>query len=254
MDIVPPAIARIANMGMDVSGIGRNTLTPVLNREEAMREWEQRQSGRQPQQPVSYPQLEYLQQQAELHGWNQPNTNRYAPHQPSQLHFQAPPVAVIVDSQEKPASGLREVTMSTSRSVGRYDQAGANSLPTPAQAYAGSSSSNRFPATFQQPTVPYDTYDHRDGMGTLYIPLQPHQYQSYGSPSSPSHGAQQHQGSTSSVSSNTSLYGSSVVAAGPQSNSAPRNPFSAPNQSNVPGQDQSRIDPRPLNDADIWPR
>ncbi|KAF7984222.1 hypothetical protein HWV62_16024 [Athelia sp. TMB] len=66
MDTVPPALARLQHMNQDVIA-GRNALTPVLNRDDAMREWERRQTGKPPAaQP--YPQLEYLQQQAELAG------------------------------------------------------------------------------------------------------------------------------------------------------------------------------------------
>jgi dual specificity protein kinase YAK1 len=64
MDNIPPALARLQHMNQDVIG-GRNALTPVLKRDDAIREWERRQTGKvvaaQP-----YPQLEYLHQQAEL--------------------------------------------------------------------------------------------------------------------------------------------------------------------------------------------
>ncbi|KAJ3567577.1 hypothetical protein NP233_g6268 [Leucocoprinus birnbaumii] len=65
MDAVPPALARLQHMNQDVIG-GRNALTPVLNRDDAMREWERRQQGGKPAQVPAYPQLEYLQQQAEM--------------------------------------------------------------------------------------------------------------------------------------------------------------------------------------------
>ncbi|KAF9440017.1 kinase-like protein, partial [Macrolepiota fuliginosa MF-IS2] len=65
MDAVPPALARLQHMNQDVIG-GRNALTPVLNRDDAMREWERRQQGGKPAQVQPYPQLEYLQQQAEM--------------------------------------------------------------------------------------------------------------------------------------------------------------------------------------------
>lgn len=65
MDAVPPALARLQHMNQDVIG-GRNALTPVLNRDDAMREWERRQQGGKTAQVPAYPQLEYLQQQAEM--------------------------------------------------------------------------------------------------------------------------------------------------------------------------------------------
>ncbi|KAJ7467202.1 hypothetical protein FB451DRAFT_1561079 [Mycena latifolia] len=60
----PPALARLLRMNQDVIA-GRNALTPVLNRDDAMREWERRQAGK-PSAAQWYPQLEYLQQQAEM--------------------------------------------------------------------------------------------------------------------------------------------------------------------------------------------
>ena len=65
MDTIPPALARLQHMNQDVIG-GRNALTPVLNRDDAMREWERRQQGGRTAQVPAYPQLEYLQQQAEM--------------------------------------------------------------------------------------------------------------------------------------------------------------------------------------------
>ena len=45
MDTIPPALARLQHMNQDVIA-GRNALTPVLNRDDAMREWERRQAGK----------------------------------------------------------------------------------------------------------------------------------------------------------------------------------------------------------------
>lgn len=222
---IPPALARIANMGMDVSGIKRNTLTPVLNREEAIREWERRASGqRQPPAPA-YPQLEYLQQQAELaaSNWNGVGSssgsgsttglglttgNSSRRYQPSTLsHFQSPPSAVTIDSssnkhhrdQSMSMAGMRDISMgSLSRpNTGpgtSYDQSAthhlsANLPPAPPQAYAGTSStrygttnallqqqqtaSSSNSASYHTPSSPYDAFDGRDGLGTLYTPMQP---------------------------------------------------------------------------------
>ncbi|KAF8303347.1 hypothetical protein DL93DRAFT_2173055 [Clavulina sp. PMI_390] len=217
---VPPQIARIATLGMEVSGIKRNTLTPVLNREEAIKEWERRASGQRPP-PASYPQLEYLQQQAELSSANWAgaggNSRRY--HPPSNLqHFQSPPSALTVDSSSgkhhrelSNAGAVRDLNMGglpTARSSGstNYDPIShANLPPAPPQAYtAGSSSryggsaqappmqqqsSSSYTSSYQSPStnnyqgtsssnatsssMPYDAYDHRDGLGTLYTPMQP---------------------------------------------------------------------------------
>ncbi|KAF8331107.1 uncharacterized protein EI90DRAFT_3058583 [Cantharellus anzutake] len=190
---VPPQLARIASLGMDVAGIKRNTLTPVLNREEAIREWERRRAGHAPPQ-ASYPQLEYLQQQAELASGNwttspASHSRRYAPHQPSSLQFQSPPSAVVSDSSrhllEKNTGPLRDITLSSTGTTAVSDAYGANShhhaaLPNaPPQVYNSSSTSGRYASnstsypSSQSQSNPYDSYDHRDGMGTLYAPLQP---------------------------------------------------------------------------------
>lgn len=194
---VPPALARIANMHTDVSGIKRNTLTPVLNREEAILEWERRASGQKQPPGPAYPQLEYLQQQAELaaSNWNSAGASsgsrRY---QPSSLsHFQSPPSAVTTDTssnkhhrdQSMSMGGMRDISMgSLSRPTTgpgtAYDQGSAHlstNLPPPPQAYSGGSSSGRYgtsTSSYQQgPSSPYDAYDQRDGLGTLYTPMQP---------------------------------------------------------------------------------
>ena len=189
---VPPQLARIASLGMEAAGIKRNTLTPILNREEAIREWERRRAGNAPP-PSSYPQLEYLQQQAELApaNWSGPSTNhprRYVPHQPSSLQFQSPPSAVVSDSSrhllEKNTGPLRDITLSTSRTTAAANSYEPNShhhpLPNaPPQVYTSSSVPSRFVAntsTYSSPQAQnnaLDSFDHRDGMGTLYAPLQP---------------------------------------------------------------------------------
>ncbi|WWC91617.1 uncharacterized protein L201_006563 [Kwoniella dendrophila CBS 6074] len=72
MDTIPPALARLVQYAaQDPSGV-RNSLTPVMNRDDFISEWEKRQQlggGHQKQSSLhvsSYPQLEYLQEQAEL--------------------------------------------------------------------------------------------------------------------------------------------------------------------------------------------
>ncbi|KAG8969334.1 dual specificity protein kinase yak1 [Tulasnella sp. 419] len=112
------------HLDLEAAGMGRN-LTPVLNREEAMREWERRQQGGPGASKLgagsggsgtpggTYPQLEYLQQQVEMaasglggssgnwsgSGGQNPAPSRYAPTQSSGLsHFQTPPAAVLTDS------------------------------------------------------------------------------------------------------------------------------------------------------------
>lgn len=96
MDIIPPQLARIAAMSSH-ENLGRgSSMTPIINRDEAMREWERRNkaggtvmpgatSGHQKRNSwQQYPQLEYLQEQAERAA-SQSYMNQargYAPQQP----------------------------------------------------------------------------------------------------------------------------------------------------------------------------
>lgn len=199
MDIIPPAIARIANMGIDHSGIGRNALTPVLNRDDAIREWERRQTQPKGAAPNPYPQLEYLQQQAErmpntwssrtYHGGSNATggklslntSNQQSTHQLPSSQFQPPPTAIVVDSQERPV-GLRDV-MSSVRSAAAAGTGNQSldtsslgsqvpsSISTPPLAYSSSTNSasgHRYgSSTGYQPSstssLPYDSYDQRAG-------------------------------------------------------------------------------------------
>lgn len=235
---IPPAIARIASLGMDVSGIKRNTLTPVLNREEAIKEWERRASGNHQPAGPAYPQLEYLQQQAELNSasWNGSSSSRRYQPTSSLQHFQSPPSALTIDSssgrhhRDQSSSGTRDVNMgSLSRpATGGYDQppahAHANLPNAPPQAYSSTSASARYASSSQAPSssnpayqqsqgsnIPYDAFDHRDGLGTLYTPMQPNLI-------SPGSSAQQAQSQYSSsgnngnaISNAASFYGGGVV-------------------------------------------
>ncbi len=120
MDTIPPALApalaRLQHMNQDVIG-GRNALTPVLNRDDAMREWERRQSGK-PIAAQPYPQLEYLQQQAEavaasgLTNWA--SSSRYPP-PPSKLSHSFHPPTITVDGENT----RRDVVMSNVRNAAR---------------------------------------------------------------------------------------------------------------------------------------
>ncbi|KAH0827367.1 hypothetical protein J3R83DRAFT_4016 [Lanmaoa asiatica] len=193
-----------------------------------MREWERRQAGKPPAaQP--YPQLEYLQQQAELAaagglgawsagsgggagagGSGGDRTGRYqAP--PSKLSHSYQPT-IIVDDDSR-----REAVMSNVRSAARGDagpSAGYNPsamVTSPAQTYAtglggsgggggttgggaggpgagpgtGGGGGTRFQASYAQQQAsnsPFDAIGQRTDIGTVYVPLQPDQYQSYGGP------------------------------------------------------------------------
>lgn len=224
---------------------GRNALTPVLNRDDAMREWERRQSGKAAAaQP--YPQLEYLQQQAEMAAtglgpWNQPRRFQAQPSSLSQTY--QPSTSIVVDEPER-----RDAIMSNVRSAARgehpsqslYNAATAASLSSPPQAYSGGSTTGagRFGGSYtqQQPASSFDGLDRRADMN-VYAPIQPEQYQSY--PTSPSH-------QTGSA----SFYSAGVVPTGTLPNNAQRNPFSGQNPV-VNGQNNTQRDSQR---ADVWAR
>ncbi|KAF7971796.1 hypothetical protein HWV62_19869 [Athelia sp. TMB] len=254
MDTVPPALARLQHMNQDVIA-GRNALTPVLNRDDAMREWERRQTGKPPAaQP--YPQLEYLQQQAELAGsgltnWAQQQSaaaasGRYQPGT-KLSHSYAPTIVVDEDRAGGPMATLR----------GRPDAGSAYAsaaIASPPQAYAtGAGTGTRYAGGYsQQPqanTSPFDTIDRRTDIGSVYVPMQPDQYQSYSAGSSQVAGSRNAAPPVPGAA--QSFYGASVAgiaAQGQQPSSAQRNPFTGANPP------QSAQEGSRSSGMDVWPR
>ncbi|KAG9000403.1 dual specificity protein kinase yak1 [Tulasnella sp. JGI-2019a] len=273
-DPMPPQLARAhPHLDPETGMTGRN-MTPKLNREDAMREWERRQAGGgRLENGPAYQQLEHLEQQAQQGRWagaypqqgSTAGAYRYAPVQPSSLaqQFQSPPAAVVIDSQDKSNSALRDVAMSSVRaaagvgqlgSSGRYDITQNANAPAPPQpAYAAGSSSGRYAASgtgqpYQAPQQPqqqqppsFDSFDHRDGLGTMYAPMQPNSYAGYS-------GGSQSQGPSSPQSAQRgqpqSFYGSAVVSSGGANN------FSSPAQQGQP----STKDSRRQSGMDVWTR
>ncbi|WVO12509.1 hypothetical protein L204_100109 [Cryptococcus depauperatus] len=203
MNTIPPALARLVHFGAQDPNGSRNSLTPVLNRDDAIKEWERRQQGHQRQssmQNTAYPQLEYLQEQAELasmqgqnwmvpgpyasqhtqgaHGGHHVHTQTHGGHghhrqNPSgQYHMQphigiSPPNAS--DYRPRPTSEYEPPISSSSSSSQNYG------LPT-YPPLAATTSSNPNSATNQV----FDPFDGRDGgMGMMYTPLQPNQAYGY---------------------------------------------------------------------------
>jgi dual specificity protein kinase YAK1 len=241
-------------MNQDVIS-GRNTLTPILNRDDAMREWERRQAGKvAAAQP--YPQLEYLQQQAEMaattgmSNWTTSHS-RY-PAAPSKLSHAYQPQTVLADEDN---NTRRDTVMSNVRAAARNDVPGgvystSNIISSPPQAYTGNTvtSGNRYPATNYnnqgQPQVAptFETIDRRTDVGNMYVPIQPDQYQGYPVPlSSARHVAPPTQ-------TGQPFHIPSQLSATQQ-----RNPF----QINVDGSQQQTVtgskDTRRGN-GDVWPR
>ncbi|KAF6763114.1 CMGC/DYRK/YAK protein kinase [Ephemerocybe angulata] len=246
---VPPALARLQHMNQDIIG-GRNALTPVLNRDDAMREWERRQSGKPPAaQP--YQPLEYLQQQAELVGsggapmnWNNAAHHaRYQAAAPSKLQHSYQPHTIMVDDDSNGgggnsggASARRDVVMQNVRAAARSgDSAGAmysgSAVPamisSPPQAYTGSgqaptSSGTRYTASYGQPTHSSSTggAGPNAGGGYDYMPMGGEQYQGYSV--NTTGGASRHVPANTGQPAPPSFYGAGVVPAGAQQQ---RNPF-----------------------------
>lgn len=190
MDAIPPALARLTHFGApDPSG--QRNLTPVLNRDDAYREWERRQAGHSRKSSManaSYPQLEYLQEQAELaamggQGWMLPGpygppTGHHLGHGHTMStggsHYQMQP---HIGSSPQHHPGSNDYRRATGPS--EYDPP----LPT-------SSSSRSYLPTYPPPAATsapnsagFDGFDSRDqSLGMLYTPLQPSQpsYPAYG--------------------------------------------------------------------------
>ncbi|KAL6300442.1 kinase-like domain-containing protein [Sparassis latifolia] len=261
MDNIPPALARLQHMNQDVIG-GRKALTPVLKRDDAIREWERRQSGKAAAaQP--YPQLEFLQQQAELAAaqgltnWGQTGTSRSYHHQPTSnlAHSYHPSTSMVVDEDR------RDAILSNVRSAARAEppanmfSSNSNVIPTPPQAYSSNSttSGNRYAATYTQPqqtpTSPFDSLDRRTDIGTLYVPMQPDQYGSYSNQAAASAVARQVAPPAQAVP--PSFYGAGVVPAGMATNQQ-RNPFSTADTLPTSQGQVSSKESRRKSGMDLW--
>lgn len=226
MDVIPPALARLTHMSMpDPSG--QRNLTPVLNRgDDPYREWERRQAGHAKKSSMhhsSYPQLEYLQEQAELAAmggsWMMPGQyapamsttggvgggggggagHRSRPSTSGQYQMQ-PHIGVSPTSPGGPPGGYRPHN-THSRQASEYDlplSAAPNSAPSASSARPYLPAFPPPAATSSlAPAAPFDPFDSRDsgnmGMGMMYSPLQPsvaysqhaqHQHPGYANPAS----------------------------------------------------------------------
>lgn len=287
MDRIPPALARLQHMSQDVIG-GRNALTPVLNRDDAIKEWERRQSGKATAtQP--YPQLEFLQQQAELAAasgitsWQQPST-RYQPAQSSGLaHQYHPPSAIVVDDER------RDAIMSNVRATAQGQSFLANPISNPPAAYTGAAATagSRFTVAYpqqpaagtqsqsqqhppqppqpaqqpqqqqpqqqqQSPSSPFDSLDRRPDLAGLFVPLQPDHYPTYTGSSVA--------GGRSAVAPPAQAVPSSFydTAAAQQTNATPqRNPFSGDTSaagSGAPASGTNVAKDRRGSGIEFWPR
>ena len=282
MDAIPPALARLTQYApQDPSGT-RN-LTPVLNRDEGLREWERRQQGhakRSSLAQTTYPQLEYLQEQAELaamggSSWMMPgqyshSMSHHAPsHHPGQslpthslppsshratmsaggsaaYHMQPP----IAHAQTRPRAGEYDPQSSSSASGsnrsgrgGFGQEAYLPQYPPPAATTGGSQPNS---ATTVGSGGVFDAFGDRDPQGSLgmmYTPLQPMQP---GYPYSPGSGSGGGHSARASYS-------------GPYGTGHTNNPFAQPQQqqqqqlSQASQQQQSQASPRSYRRSGNYP-
>ncbi|KAF9793293.1 kinase-like domain-containing protein [Thelephora terrestris] len=251
MDNIPPALARLQHMNQDVIG-GRNALTPVLKRDDAIREWERRQTGKvAAAQP--YPQLEYLHQQAELvasqglANWHPGPSggNRYTGVGGS---GQPPPTSGLAHSYHLPQTNQplvvdedrRDVVMSSVRNAARSDGPNAtfgvssDAVTSPSQVYtSGTTAGNRYP-NYSQPSQQSQT---SSDISNLYVPMQPDQFVGY-------------QGSSAQNQAANRVGGGGLGGGGP---SLPAAFYSG--GANASGQMQGGIkDARKQSNPEIWPR
>ncbi|KAL1665462.1 kinase-like domain-containing protein [Schizophyllum commune] len=256
MDNIPPALARLQHMKQDVIAGGRNALTPVLNRDDAMREWEQRQQQGKASKFQPYPQLEHLQQQAEMAAasglttWA--NHNRYQhPHPPSKLMHSYHPqqYPMMEDDQSRRDAVMSNVRAAAAQGTGSNAifGAGPGVITSPSQAYNGStniSNTARYGNAFgpQQQTSPpqqpsqganvFDSLDRRTDIGNMYVPMQPDQYQQPAQGGYTNAPAMTRGAGPSQASMSGSFYGTGVQPAGPpqqgQQQQPQRNPFGVP--------------------------
>ncbi|KAK7472731.1 dual specificity protein kinase yak1 [Stygiomarasmius scandens] len=257
MDAVPPALARLQHMNQDVIA-GRNALTPVLNRDDAMKEWERRQSGK-PAVSQPYPQLEFLQQQAELAATsgltNWSHSARYAA-PPSKLShsYNAPPIVVEDDGGNN--GSRRDAVMSNVRSAARGDggaalYGSAGVISSPPQTYTSNTTTtgNRYMTysqSQQSPPSAFDSVDRRTDIGNIFVPMQPDNYSTYSG--QPAQASGRHV-APPAQSAAPSFYGAGVVPPSQPASNQHRNPFSM----NDPSQ-QIPKDTRRQSGIDAWPR
>jgi dual specificity protein kinase YAK1 len=272
MDNVPPALARLQHMNQDVIG-GRNALTPVLNRDDAMKEWERRQQAGAKASVTAYQPLELLQQQVELaaqqglSGWGAQTHYAARAHPPSalahQYHPAPPPGAMVAPEDER-----RDVILSNVRAGARTDNGAPQSfgvaaqgvISSPPQAYTGGSgapAAGRYatgPVTYQPQTAPpaapagqgAGQYERSDI--NMYVPMQPDQYATY----SRTAGATGIGAGGGGAGANPSFYGAAVTGA--QTGTPQRNPFTG--ASGVEAQTQSpngAQKDRRGSGMDFWP-
>jgi dual specificity protein kinase YAK1 len=179
MDQIPPALARLTHLGVQDPAGTRSSLTPVLNRDEAIREWERRGHAKKLSINPNNPQLEYLQEQAELAGqaWggNYGGVQQY-PMQPA--------LTSTMDEYQRTNRIGQHRANASSSDFGFPDPssaaaAQARGLASPRRHHGGGGGSisnpNYLPAFPPPAASAFDSYDPRGdaSLALMYTPLQP---------------------------------------------------------------------------------
>ena len=175
IDAIPPALARLTHFGApDPSGT-RN-LTPVMNRDDAIREWERRQQGHSKKSSLhtaSYPQLEFLQEQAELAAVGGQNWTMPGQYGPAHAHRSQPSTSSHGYQMQPPIGASPQRDYRARPIASEYEP------PPPASASSSQLYLPTYPppaATSNPPSAIFDAFDSRDStMGMMYTPLQPNQ-------------------------------------------------------------------------------
>ncbi len=178
MDQIPPALARLTHLGVQDPAGTRSSLTPVLNRDEAIREWERRGHAKRLSVNPNNPQLDYLQEQAELAGQAWGVNYGAVPPYPMQ------PALTAEDYQRTNRIGQHRAQASSS-DFGFPDPssaaaAQARGMASPRRHHAGSASGSvsgpgYLPAFPPPAASAFDSYDPRGdaSLALMYTPLQP---------------------------------------------------------------------------------
>lgn len=189
MDQIPPALARLTHLGVQDPAGTRSSLTPVLNRDDAIREWERRGHAKRLSINPNNPQLEYLQEQAEMAGQSWAPSYGGMPSYPMQPALSA---AGMDDyARGGGGSGSRHrAALSTSSDFGfpepssahyggsglsprRHGGMGGGSMSS--TSIGGGAGAGYLPAFPPPAASAFDSYDPRGdaSMALMYTPMQP---------------------------------------------------------------------------------
>lgn len=214
MDVIPPALARLTHLGAPDPAGTRSSLTPVLRRDQDIAEWEKRHTGHAKRPSMAQypgnPQLEYLQQQAEMQGHGRYGWDNTNPYNVAYTYGMQPPPPALENnsrvSQHRTALSQDFQMMSTPSSSSMAPSSpGRYGLVTSGSGSSHGGNLSYLPAYPPAAASVMDTYDPRGDatMAMMYTPLEPNQVKPHDhhpsqtvnshNPFAPQHYQQQHQ-------------------------------------------------------------